>query len=153
MFASALINRLILVCLLTSALFGKELSQPSRYLAIGFLDHKTGTSLVGFAKTLWQNDRHEVFIGGGTLVAMFTASFGWKYYFNHKVFQLYSVVAIQGVSSMGGMFNAPFISFGAEKRLWKKLYINGGMNSTIRPHPEKSLEFVNLPTLNLNYRY
>ncbi|MBL7012807.1 MAG: hypothetical protein ISR83_00165 [Candidatus Marinimicrobia bacterium] len=148
-----IIKQIILICLLLGLLFGQGSTRTKGYLAVGFLDHKTGTSLVGLAKTLWQKDHHEIFIGGGTLIAAFTASLGWKYYFSNTPVRPYVVLAIHGISGMGGSFKAPFISVGLEKNIWKKLYINGGFNSTIRPHSEAGLDFVNLPTINLNYRY
>jgi len=149
-----MVKKTIIILIIFSAnLFGQDTHHPDRYVSVGFLDHKTGTSLVGFAKTIWQNDKHDIFIGGGTLIAAFTASIGWKYYFNDSSFRPYSVLAIHGVSNMGGSFSAPFVSLGVEKNIWKRLFINGGLNSTIRPHPDKGLDFVNFPTIHLNYRY
>jgi|GEM_PF-835490 len=127
--------------------------KPKKYLSVGFLDHKTGMSLIGYAQTLKQTEKHEFFVGGGTLIAMFTASAGWKYFFYDGYIQAYSVLSIQGVSGMGGGFIAPVISLGIEKRLYKKWFINLGGNSTIRPHPDKAFEFVTFPAININKRY
>jgi len=124
-----------------------------RYLCIGFLDHKTGTSLIGYARTLMNNNTHELFVGLGTLFTMFTLSVGWKYYFNDSPLQVYSVFAVQGISGMGGSLTAPFISLGFEKILTKKLYLNLGVNLFIRIYSNKSTELVTYPNININMRY
>ena len=102
---------LLIALLIVGCVFGRE-----RYVAIGFLDHKTGISLVGYARTLKETKKHEYFIGACTMISSFTASAGWKYYFNDAPIQFYSVLLIQGVNGMGGGFIAPVISLGVEKK-------------------------------------
>ena len=139
---------LLLALLVVGCVFGSE-----HYVAVGFIDHKTGMSLVGYARTLKQTEKHEFFIGAGTMIAAFTASAGWKYYFNNAPIQFYSVLSIQGVNGMGGGFIAPVISLGFEKNLYKKWHINFGVISMVRPHPDKSIELIAFPTININKRY
>jgi len=127
--------------------------KPKKYFAVGFLDHKTGMSLVGVARTLWQDEHHEIFVGAGTLIAMVSATIGWKYYFKNAPLNAYSVLSIQSASAMGGSFVAPIISLGVEKNIYKQWYFNAGAISMIRPHPDKAFEFVTFPAININRRY
>jgi hypothetical protein len=139
---------LIIALLVVGCVFGSE-----QYVAVGFLDHKTGMSLVGYARTLKQTEKHDFFIGAGTMIAAFTASAGWKYYFNDALIKFYSVLSIQGVNAMGGGFIAPVISFGVEKNLYKKWYVNFGAISMVRPYSDKPIDLVTFPTININKRY
>lgn len=123
------------------------------YLALGFLDHKTGGSLIGYAKTFISSKDNDVFIGAGTLIAAFTLSLGWKYYLINKPISVYSVLAVQGISAFSGGFIAPFISIGIEKEIFDKIFINIGVNSTVRVYKKRSTELVNFPNVNINYRY
>lgn len=157
--------------------------KPKNYRSIGFLDHKTGFSLIGYAKTLKTHKKNEFFAGVGTLIAANTLSLGWKYSFMQKpviydpntgnpitgfstglIDDYYVVASIQSVAGMGGGFVAPFFSSGIEKRLTKKIYINIGINSILRIYESESVddetgeirpaqEFVSMPTLHINYRY
>ena len=139
---------LLIALLIMGCVFGSK-----HYVAVGFLDHKTGISLVGYARTLKQTEKHEIFVGAGTMIAAFTASAGWKYYFNYAPIQFYSVLSIQSVNGMGGAFITPVISLGVEKNLNKKWFINFGAISMVRPHPDKPIDFVTLPAININMRY
>ena len=98
-------------------------------------------------------DKHELFVGVGTLVAMNTLSAGWKYYLLDSPIHLYSVVSIQGIAGMGGGFISPFLSVGAEKSITDKLYINLGLNTVIRVYRNRPIELVPFPNVNLNWRY
>ena len=40
----------------------QEKENPKKYVSVGFLDHKTGFSFVGFARTLKQTEKHEIFV-------------------------------------------------------------------------------------------
>jgi hypothetical protein len=141
-------------CLIqTKFIEGKTHPHKDEYISAGFLDHKTGMSLIGYARTLKTVDRHEFFVGGGTLIAAITLAIGWKYYLHDSQIPLYSVVAFHGVSGMGGEFGAPFISLGAEKSITEKLYINAGLNTTIRMYNNRSPELISFPNINLNWRY
>ena len=141
------LSSLLFALLVVGSLFGRE------YITVGFLDHKTGISLVGYARTLKQTEKHEFFVGAGTMIAAFTASTGWKYYFNDAPIQFYSVLSIQGVNGMGGGFIAPAISFGIEKGITEKLFFNLGLNTTIRIYADRPIELVAFPNININFRY
>ena len=132
---------------------GQEEKNTIHYVSVGFLDHKTGTSLVGYARTMKKFDKHELFIGAGTVIAAVTFSAGWKYYLSDSPLQVYSVVSVQNAIGMGGSFIAPFISLGIEKRITKKMYFNLGLNTTIRVYPDRPVEFVMFPNVNINFRY
>ena len=169
-----------------SFLLSMVLGQPVKsknFRSIGFLDHKTGFSLIGYARTLKTHKKNEIFAGVGTLIAANTLSLGWKYSFMQKpviydpntgnpitgfstglIDDYYVVASIQSVAGMGGGFVAPFFSSGIEKRLTKKIYINIGINSILRIYESESVddetgeirpaqEFVSMPTLHINYRY
>ena len=123
------------------------------YVSIGFLDHKTGNSLVGYARTILKHENHEIFIGVGTLLAMNTLSVGWKYYISDSPIKFYSVLATQGIAGMGGGFIAPAISIGIEKKITKKLFINLGINSNLRIYANRPIELIAFPNININYRY
>jgi|TARA_B100001079_G_scaffold105777_1_gene90813 hypothetical protein len=172
----------IIFSFLLSMVLGQTV-KPKNYRSIGFLDHKTGFSLLGYARTLKTHKKNEFFAGVGTLIAANTLSLGWKYSFIQKpviydpntgdpitgfstglIDDYYVVASIQSVAGMGGGFVAPFFSAGFEKRLTKKIYINIGINSMLRIYDGESVddetgeirpaqEFVSMPTLHINYRY
>ena len=67
--------------------------------------------------------------------------------------KLIHYVSVQNASGMGVSFIAPFISLGIEKRITKKMYFNLGLNTTIRVYPDRPVEFVMFPNVNINFRY
>ena len=123
------------------------------HVSIGFLDHKTGNSFVGYARTILKHQNHEIFIGFGTLLAMNTLSAGWKYYISNSPIKFYSVLSTQGIAGMGGLFIAPAISIGIEKKITKKLFMNLGINSNLRIYANRPMELIAFPNININYRY
>ena len=132
---------------------GKEKKETINYWSIGFLDHRTGNSLVGYARIIMSFEKHEIFIGVGTLIAANTLSVGWKYYLLDSPMQLYSVLSTQAVAGMGGGFVSPFVSLGIEKSITKKLFFNLGLNTTIRIYSHRPIELVAFPNININFRY
>jgi hypothetical protein len=165
-------NKLLLFILLTTSLIAREyitiiehkkITDPEnenqvkvdleRYICVGFLDHKTGNSLLGYARTIIKHEKHEMFVGIGTLIAANTLSIGWKYYLLDSPIQSYSVLSMQASAGMGGSFIAPFMSLGIEKSLTKKLFFNLGLNATIRIYSHRPIEIIPFPNININYRY
>ena len=73
-------KRIILLSIISGVLFGQQ-SKPKHYRSAGFLDHKTGMSLVSYARTLKHHNKSEYFVGIGTLIAANTFALGWKYSF------------------------------------------------------------------------
>ena len=73
-------KRIIILSIISGALFGQQ-SKPKHYRSAGFLDHKTGMSLVSYARTLKYHNKSEYFVGIGTLIAANTFALGWKYSF------------------------------------------------------------------------
>tara|TARA_B100001250_G_C19744230_1_gene764506 strand:+ start:263 stop:697 length:435 start_codon:yes stop_codon:yes gene_type:complete len=126
--------------------------KTNNYLSIGFLDHKTGSSFIGYTRTIVQNKNNELFVGVGTMLSVNTISIGLKKYLVQRKIKCYSVLCAQSIYGMGGNFNAPSFSFGIETRLIKKLFINAGVNSIVRLYDENT-EFITFPSLNLNLRY
>ena len=134
--------------------FGQVDEKTKNYISIGFLDHKTGTSMIGYSRSIIQNKNHELFIGFGTLIATNTLALGVKKYLLRSFIDSYSVISLQRVYGMGGEgFNAPAISIGFEKKIWKKCFINLGVNSTVRFYSEGMIEFINYPNININVRF
>jgi len=134
--------------------FGQINEKTKNYISVGFLDHKTGTSLIGYTNTILQNDNNEVFIGLGTSVAINTLVVGLKKYLLRSFVDGYSVISIQSIYGMGGGgVNAPAISIGFEKKIWNQFFLNVGFNSTIRIYSERTTEFLNYPHLNINVRF
>ncbi len=86
---------LILICLIQlNFIQGQDNEKPKNYFSVGYFDHKTGPSMVGVARTLWQNEKNEIFVGAGTLIIFAsTVSAGWKYYLNDGSYQGYSVLS------------------------------------------------------------
>ena len=117
------------------------------HVSIGFLDHKTGNSFVGYARTILKHQNHEIFIGFGTLLAMNTLSAGWKYYISDSPIKFYSVLSTQGIAGMGGLFIAPAISIGIEKKITKKLFMNLGINSNLRIYANRPMELIAFPNI------
>ena len=176
------IKLIIVFPILLSVIIGQT-EKPKYYRSIGFLDHKTGLSLFGYARTLKIHNNNEFFAGIGTLIAANTISLGWKYTFLNEpvksdpktgdliiglstglIDDYYVVASIQGIGGMGGGVVAPFFSGGIEKRLTKKIYINIGVNSIFRYYGSESVdsktgevrpaqEFITLPTIHFSLRY
>lgn len=99
---------------------------PKSIWNFGFLDSKTGLSLVGYSRLFKASEQQHFFIGGGTMLAAFTLSGGWTYYFSPTGF---TTISIQSVASLGGDKVLPTISFGWEKQLKGRFYIKAGANT------------------------
>ena len=115
---------------------GQEEEKPKQYRAVGLFDHKTGLGIIGIARTLYQKDKSEIFVGLG-LIPAGTLSLGWKRLMNDGPIKGYSVFSIQKISAMGGEFIAPYFSFGGEKKLTDNLFFNLGISSVVRVYPDK----------------
>ena len=140
--------------LLLLPLFVYSQDQTKNYISIGFLDHKTGTSVVGYTRAILQNENNELFIGYGTAIAINSFIIGYKKYLLRSFIDGYSVISMQKIYVMGGDdLNAPCVSIGFETKIWKFLFLNIGVNSTMRSSSSKKIDFITLPTINLNIRY
>ena len=127
--------------------------QTKNYISIGFLDHKTGNSAIGYTRSFLQNKNNELFVGFGTMIAINTFVIGYKKYWLRSFIDGYSAITLQKIYGMGGELNAVGLSFGFEKKIWKLLFINIGINSTIELSTLKSVDFLTLPSLGLSLRY
>ena len=142
--------------------FGQNYKQTKNYISIGFLDHKTGTSAIGYTRSIFQNGNNELFVGFGSMIAVNTFVVGYKKYLLRSFIDGYSVVSMQNIYGMGGSLFAPAVSIGFEKKIWKFLFINIGVNSTIRLSSQEgegyennldNVDFITFPNLHLNFRY
>jgi len=146
----------IVIFLLLLPLFSSSQNKQNtkNYISIGFLDHKTGNSAVGYTRSIIQNKNNELFVGCGTAITINSFVIGYKKYLIRSFIDGYSVISMQKIYGMGGSgISAPGVSIGFEKRIWKVLFINIGINSTVRVASSKTTEFITLPSLNLNIRY
>tara|TARA_Y100000766_G_C18911458_1_gene608560 strand:- start:626 stop:1066 length:441 start_codon:yes stop_codon:yes gene_type:complete len=144
-------KKFIFLWLLPLFVLGQD--QTKNYISVGFLDHKTGNSIIGYTRSVIQNENNELFIGFGSAVAINSFIIGYKKYLLRSSIDGYSVISIQKIYGMGGDLSAPCVSIGIEKRIWKILFLNIGINSTMRFSSSQEIEFITLPTLNLNIRY
>ena len=124
--------------------------QKKNYISIGLFDHKSGFSALSYSKTILQNYNNEIFIGLGSMIALNTFSIGYKRYLIHNFVDGYSALSFQKIYGMAGGSDAAFLSIGAEKKIWKILFINGGINITLLV---ESLEFLSFPNININFRF
>ena len=146
-------KKLLLLLIVPLLSFGQINKHPKHYISVGFLDHKTGSSIVGYTRSILQNQNNELFVGFGTLIAANTFVVGFKKYLLRSFIDGYSVISMQSVYGMGGGFSAPAVSIGVEKKIWKILFINLGANSIIRVYSDNRIDFINLPHLNINFRF
>ena len=148
-----------MVLIMPADLEAQEEVRPNSYTSVGLFDHKTGLSLVSYAYNLVNNGDHEVFVGAGSALLATTASVGWKYYLFEYGVDFYSVLAAQGVvAGMAREFTVlpvTFASLGFEKKIGNRLWVNAGVNVTIRLYPPGSShppDVIPLPNLNINWR-
>ena len=141
-----------------AGLQAQEEARADYYKSAGIFDHKTGISLASVAYNVFNRGRHEVFIGAGSAL-LTTTSVGWKCYLFKYGVDFYSVLAAQGlVAGMAREFTVlpvTFASLGFEKKIGEQLWINAGVNVSVRlyppgsPHPP---DVIPLPNLNINWR-
>ena len=141
---------IIIILLLPFLSLSQNYKNPKNHVSIGLFDHKTGFSAVGYSRSILQNNNNEIFIGCGSMIAINTFVMGYKKCLIKSFVDGYSVISFQKIYGMSGSSNAAFLSFGVEKKIWKVLFINTGINITSLV---KDLEFLIFPTLNLNIRY
>jgi hypothetical protein len=146
-------KKFLLILIIPLFSFGQVDLTPKDYISVGFLDHKTGTSIFGYTRTIIQNDNNEIFVGLGTSIAINTLVVGLKKYLLRSFIDGYSVISIQSIYGMGGGFKAPAISIGVEKKIWKQFFVNMGFNTTIRIYTERTPDFISYPHLNINVRF
>ena len=149
------------------------LDQNKRFnLSLGFLDSRTGLSLIGLSYDIYQDRRNEIFVGGGTALLAFTGSIGWKHYFsdtynnniniyfeedsNNFKYSFFSspfvVVSCQAVAHLGFSGFAPTVSPGYEIRFSKYFSTQLGCNF-IMLMTDREPEFGLLPFLNMDIHF
>ncbi|MAQ32147.1 MAG: hypothetical protein CMD26_05420 [Flavobacteriales bacterium] len=144
-------NKYILIFLLCPLfILSQNNTQPKNYISIGLFDHKTGFSMLGYTRSILQNKQNQLFIGCGSMIALNTVVIGYKKYFFRSFVDGHSTISAQKIYGMAGSSNTACLSIGIEKRIWKVLFINTGVNVTCLV---EDLEFLVFPSLNLNIRY
>ena len=149
------------ILLLILPLFGT--SQNKNYISIGFLDHKTGSSAIGYTRSILQNANNEVFVGFGTMIMMTHFGIGWKrYYETGKKLKPFSCISMfeRGTNKLGTTNGSSIredscygFSGGASLMLWDRkekrrdLYLNIGaiavydFRNEIMGYPFINIEF------------
>tara|TARA_B100001250_G_C19502984_1_gene658250 strand:+ start:296 stop:733 length:438 start_codon:yes stop_codon:yes gene_type:complete len=125
-------------------------AQTKNYVSVGLFDHKTGFSVLGYTRSILQNTNNELFVGCGSMIAFNTFVIGYKKYLLRSFVDSYSVLSMQKIYGMAGNSNAACMSIGVEKRIWKVLFLNVGINMTNILEDRDVLIF---PALSLNIRY
>ena len=144
-------NKLIIILFLFPLFTLSQNNNLSKnYISIGLFDHKTGFSVAGYTRSIIQNSHNEVFVGFGSMIALNTFTIGYKKYLFKSIVDGYSVISMQKIHGMPGSSNAACLSIGIEKKIWKILFINIGVNVT---NLIEDLESLTFPSLTLNIRY
>ena len=125
-------------------------TQPKNYISIGLFDHKTGFSALGYTRSILQNNQSELFVGCGSMVALNTFVLGYKIYLLRSFVDGYSVLSAQKIYGMAGSSSTACLSIGIEKKIWKVLFKNAGVNINCLV---ENLEFLTFPALNINIRF
>ena len=143
-------KNIILLIFLPIFSLSKIQEQTKNYISVGLFDHKTGFSVVGYTRSIIQNTNNELFVGCGSMIAFNTFIIGYKKYLLRSFVNVYTVTSFQKIHGMPGGSNSACLSIGVEKRIWKFLFINAGVNTTCLV---EDLEFLIFPALSLNIRY
>ena len=144
-------NKVIIVLLLFPLFsLSQNNKQSKNYISIGLFDQKTGFSALGYTRSILQKNQNELFLGCGSMIAINTFVVGYKKYLLRSFVDGYSVLSLQKIYGMAGSSNAACVSIGIEKKIWKVLFINTGVNITCLV---EDLEFLTFPSLNLNMRF
>ena len=120
-------------------------------ISLGFLDDRTGLSFVGFTYNVIQKPQDEIYAGVGSLLAIFTASAGWKHRYAPSGSSFYHTIGIQAIAAMGGDDMIANVSLGYEKRFGERWSLRLGGLAIITFDRYDSV--VPFPYLNLNYRF
>ena len=144
---------LFVFLLMPRTLCGQEFENTKHYISIGFLDHKTGNSFLGYTRSIVQNKNNELFVGGGTLIASNTLLIGFKKYLFRSFVDGYSTVSMQKIYGMGGQVKSLGLSMGVEKKIWKLLFLNLGFHTLVELNSITNSELLAFPNLNLNIRF
>ena len=96
--------------------------------SLGILDDKTGISLVGYTYNIRLTDYNELFVGGGSALFAYTATTGWKHYYQKSKLSISSVLCGQYVAHLLFMGYMSTISCTVEYHLTKWTQVKfGGM--------------------------
>ena len=124
-------------------------SLPKNYISMGLFDHKNGFSAISYSRSILKNKDHELFLGCGSMIMFNTLTIGYKGYFIKSFADGFYVASLQKIYEMAGGPNSVFLSVGIEKKIWKFLFINAGVNIN---YLLDDLELLAFPSLNINIR-
>ena len=125
-------------------------------LSYGFLDDRTGLSLIGYTYNVRLTDMDECFIGGGTAILAFTGTVGWKHYFRKSRVSISSVLCGQYIAHMGFNGFMPTFSLTLEYNLAKNTQVKlGGMGGMLfgGTSSESGGDTLGFPFMSLNFRF
>ena len=123
---------------------------PRNYISMGLFDHKNGFSAISYSRSILKNKDHELFLGCGSMIMLNSFTIGYKGYFLKSFVDGFHVASLQKIYGMGGGPNSVFLSVGIEKKIWKVLFINTGVNIN---YLLGGLELLAFPSLNVNIRF
>ncbi len=125
-------------------------------ITIGWLDDRTGLSILGYTRNLKQTTSGEYFIGAGTMILGFSAMIGYQYYYIKSKLSISSVFSGQAFIHLGGYGFMPTASLTLDYNLakWAKIKLGylgiihlGGTSS------ESGSDIGRLPFGSLNFRF
>ena len=92
-------------------------------ITIGFLDDRTGFSILGYTRNLKQTSSDEYFIGAGTMIMGISATIGYQYYYIRSKLSISSVFSSQAFIHLGGSGFMPTASLALDYNLarWAKI--------------------------------
>ena len=92
-------------------------------LTFGFLDDRTGFSILGYTRNLKQTSSDAYFIGAGTMIMGISATIGYQYYYIKSKLSISSVFSSQAFIHLGGSGCMPTASLTLDYNLtkWAKI--------------------------------
>jgi len=118
---------------------------------LGAFDDRTGLSFLGYTYNVYQTEKDEFFIGGGTMIIGFTGTLGWKHYYRKSRFSISSAMTLQRVYHLGFIGTMPTSSFTLEYQLLKSIKIKFGAYGAFLITDDWDFEPAIIPFLNLNF--
>ena len=92
----------------------------------GFLDDRTGFSILGYTRNLKQTNSGEYFIGAGTMIMGISATVGYQHYYIKSMLSLSSVFSNQAFIHLGGSGFMPTVSLALDYNWSKSVKIKLG---------------------------
>ena len=100
-------------------------------ITIGFLDDRTGFSILGYTRNLKQTNSGEYFIGAGTMIMGISATIGYQHYYIKSTLSMSSVFSSQSFIHLGGYGFMPAASLALDHNWSKSVKLKFGVFSLI----------------------